>query len=191
MTFVSYDSTNGTLIIGFVLLEQPGPVAVDGEVDIAVPVRDPEGRRLWVLLEARARLHRSDVRQWDRRLHDEDFPGIGILGLRGERVPAVPVAPEPARAPWRPPRSLDNRTNAREQERQSCECRNRQHEPGVVGNPVMRRLMVHQEPPFRSSAERVPVGVSITHDRLPTPSAAPHHGVVQRPSSTAHRGGRA
>jgi hypothetical protein len=93
-------------------------VPVNGEVDVVVPVQDAEGRRLWAVLQSKARLHRGDVRAWGRMLRDATFRtrlaqrgvpgpllpyafglrvhldadeegranGIGILGLRGERV---------------------------------------------------------------------------------------------------------
>jgi hypothetical protein len=58
---------------GYRLLGDPGALAVDGEVDVAVQVEDEAGRRLWVLAEAKARLHRPDVRAWGRRLRDRAF----------------------------------------------------------------------------------------------------------------------
>lgn len=70
------------------LLAAPSPMAVDGEVDVAVPVRDAEGREFWVLVEAKARLHRSDVRNWDRRLHDTDL--IARLQAEGVIAPFLP-----------------------------------------------------------------------------------------------------
>lgn len=60
---------------GYRLTAIPGPLAVDrhGEIDVAAPVEDADGQRFWVLLEARARLHRGDVAGWDRRLQDPAF----------------------------------------------------------------------------------------------------------------------
>ena len=75
---------------GYQLLAAPGPVLVNGEVDVAAPVRDPGGRHFWVLLEARARLHRGDVRGWDRRLGD---PGLlARLEAEGVAAPFLPFA---------------------------------------------------------------------------------------------------
>ena len=75
---------------GYRVLAEPGPLAVDGEVDVAVPVEGPDGRRLWVLLEARARLHRGDVAGWDRRLRDPAF--LARLQAEGVVAPLLPYA---------------------------------------------------------------------------------------------------
>ncbi len=60
---------------GYRLTAVPGPLTIDGhgEIDVAAPVEDADGQRFWVLLEARARLHRADVTGWDRRLRDLAF----------------------------------------------------------------------------------------------------------------------
>lgn len=49
------------------------PIAVDGEVDVAVPVENPQGERLWALVEAKARVREKELRQWARRLKEADF----------------------------------------------------------------------------------------------------------------------
>jgi hypothetical protein len=70
---------------GYDLLGRPGPIdGLDGEVDVALQVRDAVGGRLWVLVEAKARLHRGDVRGWERRLQDPGFLAL----LQGEGVTA-------------------------------------------------------------------------------------------------------
>lgn len=75
---------------GYRILGRPAPLSLDGEVDVAVPVADPKGRELWVLLEARARLRGSDVRQWERRLRDRNFRSR--LGQEGVAPPFLAYA---------------------------------------------------------------------------------------------------
>jgi hypothetical protein len=58
---------------GYRLQERERPIAVNGEVDVAVPVEDPDGNKFWVLLQAHARLRRNDVQGWHRRLGDQSF----------------------------------------------------------------------------------------------------------------------
>lgn len=71
------------------LLSRPRPIGVDGEVDRAVQVvRD--GQVYWVLLEAKARLHRADVAGWDRRLRRQDF--LARLRRASVEPPLLPYA---------------------------------------------------------------------------------------------------
>lgn len=69
---------------GYRLLGQPGPLPVDGEVDVAVPLIDAQGQRYWALVEAKARLRRGDVQAWERRLRDPRF----LSRLQAEGVTA-------------------------------------------------------------------------------------------------------
>lgn len=70
---------------GYELLREPQALDMNGEVDVAVPVRDRAGRTIWVLVEAKMRLRRGDVFEWLRRLRDPVFrknlAAEGILGL--------------------------------------------------------------------------------------------------------------
>jgi len=49
------------------------PVNSEGEVDVVWPVTAPDGRALWVLVEAKYRLHPADVRRWAERVRSEGF----------------------------------------------------------------------------------------------------------------------
>jgi hypothetical protein len=75
---------------GYQIIGEPRPVAIDGEVDVAVPVRDSEGRMLWVLVEAKVRLRRGDVHGWARRLQSPDFREL--LAAREIVGPLLPYA---------------------------------------------------------------------------------------------------
>ena len=73
---------------GYQILADPGPIAVDGEVDVAVPVRDPDGRQLWAVVQAEARLHRADVRAWVRSLRSAQFRSrLAEGGVTGPLLP--------------------------------------------------------------------------------------------------------
>ena len=58
---------------GLELLQEPFPVVMDGETDVAAPVRSPEGETFWVLVEVKGRVRRSEVGEWLRRLKRPDF----------------------------------------------------------------------------------------------------------------------
>ncbi len=49
------------------------PLALNGEVDLAILAEEPTGERVWVLAEAKLRLRRRDVETWARMLDDADF----------------------------------------------------------------------------------------------------------------------
>lgn len=53
--------------------ELPTSIAVNGELDIAVPVVEPGGRRYWVVVEVKVQLHPRDIRAWLRKLHTQSF----------------------------------------------------------------------------------------------------------------------
>src|SRR5581483_7289890 len=49
------------------------PLALNGEVDLAILAEEPTGERVWVLAEAKLRLRQRDVETWARMLDDADF----------------------------------------------------------------------------------------------------------------------
>ncbi len=68
---------------GYEILGHPQSLSVDGEIDVAVAVRDASGRELWMLVEAKARLRASDIRQWARKLRRADFQArLRAAGVR-------------------------------------------------------------------------------------------------------------
>ncbi len=73
---------------GWKLSEDPYALAVDGEVDVVAPVEDAEGRQLWALVEAKLRLRRREILEWNRRLQDAAF----LERLRAEGVEGPYVA---------------------------------------------------------------------------------------------------
>jgi GAF domain-containing protein len=90
----------------YAVVGEPGPVGLDGEVDVAVQVRDAEGRPLTVLVEAKNRLYPRDVTAWANRVASEGFrvrlagaglPGPYLVYAFGRRVyPGVREAAEEA-----------------------------------------------------------------------------------------------
>jgi vacuolar-type H+-ATPase subunit I/STV1 len=58
---------------GYEILGHPQSLSVDGEIDVAVPVRDASGRESWMVVEAKARLRASDIRQRARKLRQAEF----------------------------------------------------------------------------------------------------------------------
>jgi len=85
---------------GLEILEEPRSLPVDGEgqIDLAAVCRDPQGRRVAVVVESKARLTVSAVRRWaDRigsadfraRLHERGLPGPYLayaFGIRADRA---------------------------------------------------------------------------------------------------------
>ena len=77
---------------GYEPLGRPEPLdlGMEGEVDVAMPVRDAAGGHFWLLLEAKARLHRGDVLGWERRLQETGFQTK--LKAAGVTDPLLPYA---------------------------------------------------------------------------------------------------
>ncbi|MDR7439593.1 MAG: hypothetical protein QN181_06835, partial [Armatimonadota bacterium] len=85
---------------GLEILEEPRSVPVDteGQVDLAAVCRDPQGRRVVVVVESKARLSVSAVRRWAdrigsvefrRRLEEAGLPGpylAYVFGIRMDRA---------------------------------------------------------------------------------------------------------
>ena len=46
---------------GLRMLQDPIAIAVDGEVDLAVPVETPAGERIWILVKVKGRLRRAEL----------------------------------------------------------------------------------------------------------------------------------
>jgi hypothetical protein len=73
---------------GWKLLANPTPISVDDEVDVAAPVEDPNGQRLWILVEVKPRLRRKEVYDWHRQLEDPGFrQRLRDEGLGGAFLP--------------------------------------------------------------------------------------------------------
>ena len=71
---------------GLEVLEEPRSIPVDGEgqIDLAVVCRDPQGQRIAVVVESKARLSVSAVRRWADRIGSPEFRRkLEEAGLRG------------------------------------------------------------------------------------------------------------
>ncbi len=53
---------------GYRLLQPAFSLALDGEVDVVLPLEDRGGARLWAVIEAKARLSQRDVQRWSQRM---------------------------------------------------------------------------------------------------------------------------
>jgi hypothetical protein len=58
---------------GYRALQEAGTLRFDGDVDVALQVEDRHGRRLWALLESKARLSRRDVEKWAQRVRSAEW----------------------------------------------------------------------------------------------------------------------
>ncbi len=58
---------------GYTPLQEAVSLAWDGEVDVVFPVQSPDGQKIWVLIEAKARLSSSDVTRWARRVRSAEW----------------------------------------------------------------------------------------------------------------------
>ena len=69
---------------GYRLLAEPLSLIVDGEVDVVMPMRSPEGERVWLVAEAKARLGRRQVRDWAQRIRSSGWQGrLAARGVPG------------------------------------------------------------------------------------------------------------
>ncbi len=73
---------------GYQLLGEPRSVLLDGEVDVALPLKDPTGQRLWALIEVKARARLKDLEKWSDRLQDTVFQKR--LSQQGIEPPYLP-----------------------------------------------------------------------------------------------------
>ncbi|MCX7840443.1 MAG: hypothetical protein N2559_13470 [Anaerolineae bacterium] len=58
---------------GYRVLEEAYSLALDGEVDVVLPLEDPQGQRVWAVLEAKARLGWRTIENWANRMRSEGF----------------------------------------------------------------------------------------------------------------------
>lgn len=49
------------------------PIDGQGEIDVVLPLEDPQGRRVWAVVEAKARLSRRDVQAWAQRMASPEW----------------------------------------------------------------------------------------------------------------------
>jgi hypothetical protein len=69
---------------GYRILQPAFSLAVDGEIDVVLPVEAPSGEAVWAVVEAKARLSQRDVHAWSRRMHSEDWQRqLAEKGVRG------------------------------------------------------------------------------------------------------------
>jgi hypothetical protein len=73
---------------GWTPLGGPVPLALNGDVDLAMQVEEPSGERFWVLVEAKLRLRRNEVLDWGQQLNDPTFRQL----LVAEGVPGPVLA---------------------------------------------------------------------------------------------------
>lgn len=73
---------------GIRFLQRPTPIPMDGEIDLAVPVETPDGKRYWVLVEVKGRLRRKELGDWVQCLRDPSFQEK--LRLYGVEKPYLP-----------------------------------------------------------------------------------------------------
>ncbi len=53
---------------GYRLLGDAFSLSWNGEIDVVVAAEDPQGKKVWALVEAKARLGQRDVRRWSQRV---------------------------------------------------------------------------------------------------------------------------
>jgi multidrug efflux pump subunit AcrA (membrane-fusion protein) len=53
---------------GYRILQPAYSLAIDGEIDVVLPLEDPAGKRMWAVVEAKARLGRRNVYRWAQRM---------------------------------------------------------------------------------------------------------------------------
>lgn len=75
---------------GWELLEGPWAIELDGDIDVVLQVRREDRPTLYVLVEAKLRLHERDVRRWSEKLGDPAFrERLRAEGIGGPAVPYV------------------------------------------------------------------------------------------------------
>ncbi len=58
---------------GYRALQEAGALRLNEEVDVILPLEDPQGRQVWAVLESKARLSRKDVQRWDQRTRSKGW----------------------------------------------------------------------------------------------------------------------
>mgnify|MGYP001592285024 CR=1 FL=1 len=80
---------------GYRVLAPPVSLPLDGEIDVVMPMSGPDGEKVWVVAEAKARLGRQQVRDWaqrirsrgwQQRLLEQDVPGPYLVYAYAIRI---------------------------------------------------------------------------------------------------------
>ncbi len=72
------EEAHGVLLVvmehkGYRVLGEDNYVKLNGDLDVAFPVEDPQGRKLWVLLESKERVGLKDALRWIGRVKDPQW----------------------------------------------------------------------------------------------------------------------
>lgn len=69
---------------GYLLLDEALTLRLNGDVDVILPVETPEGRRLTIVVESKARLERKEVIGWVQRIKSAGWQKrLAAAGYRG------------------------------------------------------------------------------------------------------------
>ncbi|MDW8352001.1 MAG: hypothetical protein RML99_08830, partial [Anaerolineae bacterium] len=69
---------------GYRILAETLYLRLNGDIDVAHQVEDPQGRRIWAVLEAKARLGWQAVEAWAKRIRSESFrDALRRVGVEG------------------------------------------------------------------------------------------------------------
>jgi len=69
---------------GYRILHPAYSLALNGEIDVVLPVEAPSGEAVWAVVEAKARLSQRDVHAWSRRMQSEDWQKrLAEKGVKG------------------------------------------------------------------------------------------------------------
>ncbi|MCW5934162.1 MAG: hypothetical protein KIT45_07665 [Fimbriimonadia bacterium] len=75
---------------GYELVGDPFSLRWNGEIDVVAEARDPEGRTVWVIVEAKVRLGRNAVITWSQRARSEGYrKHLKEAGVPGPYLPYV------------------------------------------------------------------------------------------------------
>ncbi|RCK76906.1 MAG: hypothetical protein ANABAC_3331 [Anaerolineae bacterium] len=58
---------------GYRILQPSYSLPLNGEIDVVLPLEDPQGQKVWAVVEAKARLSKQDVRVWSNRIRSEGW----------------------------------------------------------------------------------------------------------------------
>lgn len=69
---------------GYRMISDPFSLALNGEIDVLIEAEDPSGVRLWIVIEAKARLGYRQVRSWGQQMKSEGWQRRLVkAGIRG------------------------------------------------------------------------------------------------------------
>jgi len=69
---------------GYHIVQPAYSLALDGEIDVVLPLEDAAGRPVWVVVEAKARLSQRDVHRWSSRMHSAEWhKRLADRGVKG------------------------------------------------------------------------------------------------------------